>query len=750
MSQEAGAISLALNLINNTKAQIKAMAAAANQEAAAAFAPVGATAAKAVAKNTGTAAPKTEAPVFTPSSNSLELLNQKLDVTYAKLGEQETKLRSLITEYEQLANAGGTPDMLDKLDSQITATQSKMISLQGTINTTQVAIQKASSAGGNAGKAGAGKFASAFSSAFSKVKAGAAGIGTAVKKTASTIGSSLGNAFKKAGTAAANHMKGISSKASGLSRSVKSAFKSAFLMAGLYAAFRGIRSLMSNAATQNDQFSATLQTVKTNLTAAFVPIANAVMPYVNMLMGGVANLSSKLASATASFFGTTVAQSTAAAKKLQSDSKKAANGTASIDQLNVIGQDDGSGTAAAAANTAAAAASANTITSTLASLAAGVGPFIAMITGKIAAAAPAIIGSVATILVSLLTGINGSFPQFETAAISLISALMSGLWQIVPQIGPLATNVITLLIKSFLTYAPQLLSMGVTIIADVLSGMASNMSSLIPMAQQAIWTIVNSLSANLPSILRSGMMILVSLITGITQMLPSLIPEIVNIAIAICDTLIQNAPMLISAAWDMIVALGQGILNALPMLGQYLGQLLRWLVDTIINTDWLEVGKKIINGIFNGIKALIGGIGDFFGSFFGGLFGNNKSKNTDSISVPKFASGGIVSGPTLAMVGEYSGARSDPEVISPLSKLRGLVASNTSGDPGVLSQILELLVSIERLLSSGNLASVSLLLQKIYDRLEGLELDVRLYANDREVARSARRGEKSLGIVIVE
>ena len=38
-----------------------------------------------------------------------------------------------------------------------------------------------------------------------------------------------------------------------------------------------------------------------------------------------------------------------------------------------------------------------------------------------------------------------------------------------------------------------------------------------------------------------------------------------------------------------------------------------------------------------------------------------------------FAEGGIVSGPTYALVGEYAGARNNPEVIAPLNKLRSLI-----------------------------------------------------------------------------
>jgi hypothetical protein len=48
----------------------------------------------------------------------------------------------------------------------------------------------------------------------------------------------------------------------------------------------------------------------------------------------------------------------------------------------------------------------------------------------------------------------------------------------------------------------------------------------------------------------------------------------------------------------------------------------------------------------------------------------------DSI-MPKFASGGIVSGPTMGMMGEYPGARSNPEVIAPLSKLKGMMGGGS-------------------------------------------------------------------------
>jgi hypothetical protein len=56
-------------------------------------------------------------------------------------------------------------------------------------------------------------------------------------------------------------------------------------------------------------------------------------------------------------------------------------------------------------------------------------------------------------------------------------------------------------------------------------------------------------------------------------------------------------------------------------------------------------------------------------------------------AIPAFADGGVISGPTMGLMGEYSGARNNPEVIAPLDKLRGMIADVNGGgnSGGVLS-----------------------------------------------------------------
>ena len=69
-------------------------------------------------------------------------------------------------------------------------------------------------------------------------------------------------------------------------------------------------------------------------------------------------------------------------------------------------------------------------------------------------------------------------------------------------------------------------------------------------------------------------------------------------------------------------------------------------------------------------------------------------------AIPKFADGGIVSGTTLGVMGEYTGAKQNPEVIAPLNKLEGMIGGkqaqqvNVGGEFRIQGQ--DLVVALQR------------------------------------------------------
>ena len=70
----------------------------------------------------------------------------------------------------------------------------------------------------------------------------------------------------------------------------------------------------------------------------------------------------------------------------------------------------------------------------------------------------------------------------------------------------------------------------------------------------------------------------------------------------------------------------------------------------------------------------------FAGFAIGAGFTSAMLAMTTAAGIPALADGGIASGPTLALVGEYAGASGNPEVIAPLDKLRSMLQPSSGLD----------------------------------------------------------------------
>ena len=105
--------------------------------------------------------------------------------------------------------------------------------------------------------------------------------------------------------------------------------------------------------------------------------------------------------------------------------------------------------------------------------------------------------------------------------------------------------------------------------------------------------------------------------------------------------------------------------NVFKALGQMLLALIKKLIAAALAAFVLSA---LVKSIFpsGGGGDMFKGMGDF-------------KKLFTSFSGVKFAKGGIVSTPTMGLMGEYPGARSNPEVIAPLDKLQGMLGQTGGG-----------------------------------------------------------------------
>jgi hypothetical protein len=77
------------------------------------------------------------------------------------------------------------------------------------------------------------------------------------------------------------------------------------------------------------------------------------------------------------------------------------------------------------------------------------------------------------------------------------------------------------------------------------------------------------------------------------------------------------------------------------------------------------------------------------------------NSGTSSNAPKKFANGGIISGPTYGLMGEYPGAKSNPEVVAPLDKLKDMIGGGGGGTFMLRGQ--DLLLSVNRAQKASNL-----------------------------------------------
>jgi len=123
--------------------------------------------------------------------------------------------------------------------------------------------------------------------------------------------------------------------------------------------------------------------------------------------------------------------------------------------------------------------------------------------------------------------------------------------------------------------------------------------------------------------------------------------------------------------------------NIFQSLKRYLGALVKQLLAA-------AMAAALLSALLPANFGALGGGKTDFKSLFGRFSG---------FGLTEFASGGIVGTPTLGLVGEYAGARQNPEVIAPLDRLQSMLG-NSGGNVNVTGQFRldgqDLVVALER------------------------------------------------------
>ena len=175
--------------------------------------------------------------------------------------------------------------------------------------------------------------------------------------------------------------------------------------------------------------------------------------------------------------------------------------------------------------------------------------------------------------------------------------------------------------------------------------------------------------------------------------------------------------------------LWNGIKNGASTLADFIK---RYVIEPIVDAfKWLYNGVVgIIEGVIN---AFIGIINGFISGINWVIETINKIpgiklstiQTMNQVHIPRMAAGGVAYGPRVAEIGEYIGARNNPEVVAPLDRLRSIIGDTRTDD------------------------KIVMLLESIYGRLDKLELTVINRIGDDLIGTAAERYRANQGVRMI-
>lgn len=190
--------------------------------------------------------------------------------------------------------------------------------------------------------------------------------------------------------------------------------------------------------------------------------------------------------------------------------------------------------------------------------------------------------------------------------------------------------------------------------------------------------------------------VLTPIITGVFKILSNTLgawfstaADIVNAVITVFKGLCQFVTGVLQGdwekAWNGVKTIFQGVWDGIKAY-------LKGAINSVINliNGMLQAVESGLNFVIAKLNTLSIDVPDWVPNLGGKSFGFD----IPSVSVPKIpmlANGGVITQPTLAMMGEYAGASSNPEIVAPESKIRALLAESVGDVSDSVNRLIALL-----------------------------------------------------------
>lgn len=201
---------------------------------------------------------------------------------------------------------------------------------------------------------------------------------------------------------------------------------------------------------------------------------------------------------------------------------------------------------------------------------------------------------------SLLQGESGSGDQFATAIQNFVQTAVEQL----PKLITTGAQLVSGLVSGIIQALPQLKQTASTMFENLRIYLQENLPQMIQAGIQTLLSFSGSLRENAGQLVDAALNMIKTLANGLIQSLPTLIENVPTIVSNIAGIINDNAPKLIATAAELIWNLVKGIIQSIPTIVENIPKIIKAIVDVIMAFDWLNLGGNIVKGLANGIKNL--------------------------------------------------------------------------------------------------------------------------------------------------
>lgn len=224
--------------------------------------------------------------------------------------------------------------------------------------------------------------------------------------------------------------------------------------------------------------------------------------------------------------------------------------------------------------------------------------------------------------------LSGVIPTLLETGGEIVQSLLGAITENLPQVVESGAGVLMEFVNGVVGMLPQLAETALELITTLASGIAGALPELVPSIVDVVLQIVETLTDpdNLENVINAALEIIISLAEGLIKAIPEIVERVPQIIKNLVTALIAEIPQITAAALELIVALGSGLVVAIPQMVTQIPKIIAAIVGGIVDgiSDIKEVGGQIVEGLWEGIKAMGSWIKEKVSGFFGGIVDSVK------------------------------------------------------------------------------------------------------------------------------